>query len=187
MNRMNRPTLLVFRGLPGSGKSTLARALGRRLGWVVLDKDDIKDVLDGEIAEAGALAYEIMWRVAGTQLDQGLSIICDSPLSQESYDHALVLAHKYSVRLLLLECQCTDEVVWRQRLDQRKDDSRYGAHRICSWEALKRGQPLRAPVFRARCPHLVLDTTNDLEGLVALALQWLETQSWVDKAHQNYK
>lgn len=36
------PTLVVMAGLSGAGKSTLALALGRALGWPVLDKDSIK-------------------------------------------------------------------------------------------------------------------------------------------------
>jgi adenylate kinase family enzyme len=32
-------------GAPGSGKSTLARALGCTLGWPLIDKDDVRDLL----------------------------------------------------------------------------------------------------------------------------------------------
>lgn len=42
-----------MRGLPGSGKSTLARALGCRLNWPVIDKDDVKDVVEGHATDAG--------------------------------------------------------------------------------------------------------------------------------------
>jgi shikimate kinase len=32
---------IAMRGLPGCGKSTIARILGKRLGWSIIDKDDI--------------------------------------------------------------------------------------------------------------------------------------------------
>jgi len=39
--------LIAFKGPPGAGKSTIARALSKQLGWPLIDKDDVKDVLDG--------------------------------------------------------------------------------------------------------------------------------------------
>lgn len=39
------PTLVMFAGLPGTGKSTLALALGKSLGWPVIDKDILNAVL----------------------------------------------------------------------------------------------------------------------------------------------
>jgi energy-coupling factor transporter ATP-binding protein EcfA2 len=53
--------LLALKGPPGCGKSTLAAALSQRLGWPLIDKDDVKDLLDGKAADAGGLAYEIMF------------------------------------------------------------------------------------------------------------------------------
>ena len=50
-----RRTVIAMQGPPGVGKSTLARALSTRLGWPLLDKDDIKDLLDGRGEQAGAL------------------------------------------------------------------------------------------------------------------------------------
>src|SRR5713226_2206518 len=73
--------LIALKGLPGSGKSTIAQALSKRLGWPIIDKDDIKDILDGHSPEAGGLAYQTMFNVARRQLLQGLDVICDSPLT----------------------------------------------------------------------------------------------------------
>ena len=42
---LKQPTLALMAGLPGVGKTTLANELGLRLGWVVIDKDSIKDSL----------------------------------------------------------------------------------------------------------------------------------------------
>lgn len=48
MTTGTRATVIALQGPPGVGKSTLARALSARLGWPLLDKDDIKDLLDGQ-------------------------------------------------------------------------------------------------------------------------------------------
>jgi len=39
---VSRLTLVLMAGLPGAGKTTLAYALGRELGWQVIDKDTYK-------------------------------------------------------------------------------------------------------------------------------------------------
>ena len=48
--------MIALKGFSGSGKSTLGRALSRQLGWPIIDKDDIKDLIDGRAPGAGGLA-----------------------------------------------------------------------------------------------------------------------------------
>lgn len=80
---------IAMKGFAGSGKSVLSRALGKQLGWPVIDKDDVKDLLDGHAQAAGPLAYQIMFNIARRQLLQGLNVICDSPLTGNiSYERA---------------------------------------------------------------------------------------------------
>jgi predicted kinase len=73
-------TVIALQGPPGAGKSTLARALGQHLAWPLLDKDDLKDVLDGQTPHAGSLSYELLLRLVDRQVRQGLSVVCDSRL-----------------------------------------------------------------------------------------------------------
>jgi predicted kinase len=133
--------LIALKGLSGSGKSTLGRALSKQLGWPLIDKDDVKDLLDGYIAEAGGLAYEIMFSIARRQLLQGLNVICDSPLvSSQSYQHARDIAAESSASLTVIECRCPDEWLWSQRIDGRKT-FQLTAHHQTDWEAFKRLLP----------------------------------------------
>ena len=76
-----RPTLVLMAGLPGAGKTTLAYALGRELGWQVIDKDTYKEVLvkhglDNDLA--GKTAYELSFAQIRTLLiHQRMSAILD--------------------------------------------------------------------------------------------------------------
>jgi predicted kinase len=74
------PLLVAMRGMPGIGKSVLARAISLEFGWPVLDKDDIKDAVYGGAEAPDRLAYDLQFRLARCQLQQGLSVVCDSPM-----------------------------------------------------------------------------------------------------------
>jgi predicted kinase len=101
---------IALKGLAGSGKSTLGRALGQRLGWPIIDKDDIKDLLDGHTPEAGMLAYATMLRIARRQLLLGLDVIADSPLTFSAlYAEARRIAAETHASLVIIECFCSDE------------------------------------------------------------------------------
>ena len=74
-------TLALMAGLPGVGKSTLAHALGEELGWLVIDKDGLKeqflrDKLDDYTA--GYKAYDLSFEAARQGLANNRSVILDS-------------------------------------------------------------------------------------------------------------
>ncbi len=166
------PSLLLMKGPPGSGKSTLARELGRRLHWPVIDKDDVRDLLPDAI---GGISYEAMLAVARRQLQLGLSVIADSPLGYgESYRRAVSLAAECGARVAVIECVCSDETIWRQRIEARRG-MQLPAHHTTDWT--------RVEDFFARTStdsyivdvaHLVIDTAVADAGASAEAiLLWL--------------
>lgn len=72
----------------------------RQLGWPIIDKDDAKDALLStgsrlEDKEANSFAYDIIYRVAERQLQNGISVILDTPLARiELYKRALDVTPK---------------------------------------------------------------------------------------------
>src|SRR2546429_9180559 len=85
--------LVLVKGLPGCGKTTIGRALSERLGWTLIDKDDIMDVLEPYVEGAGGYSYDVMLAVARRQLLQGLDVICDSPMVYAiTYERARAVA-----------------------------------------------------------------------------------------------
>lgn len=119
-----------MKGHPGCGKSTLARSLGRALRWPVLDKDDIRDCtrpLEAALSQhpsssslLNAFSYQTLWRLTETQLQLGLSVIVDCPLSRPSlFVSASALATLYSKRLIIIECVASDAHQWKRRLETR--------------------------------------------------------------------
>lgn len=167
--------LIALRGLPGSGKSTLGRALSRRLGWPIIDKDDVKDLIDGHCDDSGTLAYAVMFNVARRQLQQGLNVICDSPLTYASlYEQARQVAQETGAKLVVLECVCSDEEEWRRRVDSRREMGLPG-HHMTSWEKLQgyKGMVEGKTDYALADERLVVDMTRPLEEVVEEAVEWL--------------
>jgi predicted kinase len=169
--------LIAMKGLAGSGKSTLAHALSRELGWPLIDKDDVKDLLDSYMQAAGPLAYEVMYNIARRQLLQGLNVICDSPLTGNiSYERAQSAATQTQASLAIVECICSDEVLWQQRINDRKTHQ-LPAHHQTDWDAYQR--LLRQSQFQEHHypithPHLVVDTAQPLHSCLTTVLAWLD-------------
>ncbi len=171
--RGDKLCFLLMKGPPGSGKSTLARALSWRLGWPLIDKDDIQDLLDDSNP---GLAYEIMFSLGRRQLLQGLSVICDSPLGyRRGYERAVQIAQETGAHLAIIECICADEDVWRQRIEARQELS-LPTHHTTDWAGVQAYQQRIAEDegYSIAHPHLVLDTSRPIGELCDHVLRWLE-------------
>ncbi|OVA02167.1 hypothetical protein BVC80_8795g10 [Macleaya cordata] len=158
LRQQQQQMIIAMKGHPGSGKSTLARKIASTLRFPLIDKDDVRDcTAEAEAAfpdlhhhyhhhhhqqgqkeeETQALmmkmmnelSYEVIWRIAETQLDLGLSVVIDSPLSRRSHlDRLLQLISSASsssssrsrvIRLVIIECRPQDEAEWYRRLENR--------------------------------------------------------------------
>jgi predicted kinase len=101
-------------GLPGSGKSTLALAVGRRLGWPVIDKDTVKSgLLDlGADEELAAQASYVLLHDFARDLmaGQGLSVVLDTPSSYERVIQTCTeIAEDAGGALCIVLCEATVE------------------------------------------------------------------------------
>lgn len=100
--------LLLIAGPPGAGKTTLASAVGRQLGWTVLDKDTIKACLlrlETPEAIAGPASYELLLDIARDVLSMGQSIILDCPAHHQSFlDRCDELADETGAGFRILLC-----------------------------------------------------------------------------------
>jgi predicted kinase len=110
----SKPVLLLMAGLPGSGKSTLALAVGRRLGWPVLDKDTIKSgllELGAEEELAAQASYSLLHEMAQDLVEgQGLSVILDTPSSYERvFETCRQIADQAGAVLRIALCEATVE------------------------------------------------------------------------------
>jgi predicted kinase len=115
--------LFVLSGLPGSGKSTLAEGLSRTLSMPIFAVDPIEAAMwRGGLAkdQTGIAAYDVAITLADEHLRLGHSVIVDAVNPVEAPRAAWrSLASKYPVDLKIIECICTNEKVYRRRIEAR--------------------------------------------------------------------
>lgn len=117
--------LLVIQmsGAPGAGKSTIAREIHRRQGTAILDFDIVKSALlarDVPWMMAGRGAYSVMDALARSLLDQGISVILDSPCYyQDLLDRSLRMAEEKNACYRYIECVNEDLTEIGRRLRSR--------------------------------------------------------------------
>ena len=117
------PTLVLMAGLPGAGKTTLALALGKALGWPVLDKDTVKTtLLEAAVPEAVAGPASYLLPLALCRdlvVQQRLSVIFDSPAAYPAnIAQAQQIAEASGGTLKIIFCQA-GSVLRNQRLARR--------------------------------------------------------------------
>ena len=110
-------------GLPGAGKTTLALALGKALGWPVLDKDTVKTaLLEMAVPEqiSGPASYLLPLALCrDLVVQQRRSVIFDSPaLYPANIAQAQGIAEVSGGTLKIIYCQA-DGGLRNQRLAQR--------------------------------------------------------------------
>lgn len=112
-------------GAPGSGKTTVAHGVAQEIGAVVIDHDVTKSALlaaEIDVAAAGRASYMVLDALARHLLQQGHSVIFDSPcLYAELLARGQKLAAEAGAAYRYVECilDDIDELDRRLRTRQR--------------------------------------------------------------------
>lgn len=177
--------LVQLSGVPGSGKSTLARSMAAATGLVVVDTDVLKSSLIGSgvsVTAAGAVTYAAALALARDLLEQGRSVVLDSPCRYEALlDSGQAAAGACGARYAFIELWVADWSVVLDRLDQRSARSSQVASATepvpgTSWENGTAETTLRAwqaQLVRPGTGSLRLSAESTLEHNVAAALAYL--------------
>ena len=161
--------LLQMAGDPGSGKSTLARALGESTGALILDKDIIKSAAltaGAEESVAAPLAYEALFGLARSILDQGRSVILDSPAYfMRIRDTGREIAKAQGIPYHIIECVAGRELVAARLASRERLRSQLDQPVIDPY-----ARPGAAPLEEPRC---TIDMPGPLDECVRQALEYM--------------
>ena len=110
-------------GAPGSGKTTIATAVAPHLNAVILDHDVTKTaLLDCGIPlnQSGIGSYAVLKALTSALLQQGHSVILDSPCFYEALLHfGQEMAKTYHAHYRYIECVTMDLSILDKRLKIR--------------------------------------------------------------------
>lgn len=183
-------TELVFiqmSGVPGAGKTTIAHAIAGRIGAVVIDHDVTKSALleaSVPVAVAGAASYQVLNALARHLLQQGYSVIFDSPcLYVELLERGQQLARVANAHYRYIECVVADLDELDRRLRTRpRMPSQLAGVWIAPTEGSGKAQSgddvfrnWIAHMKRPNTDYLVLDTTRPLETCIESAIAYVTT------------
>ncbi len=134
----------------------------------MIDKDILKTAaLEAGAAEdlAGGIAYDVFFSLADHLVGQGWSVVLDSPSFWETIPRrGTEIAEQRHVPYFFIECVCSDESELKRRLRERSRMVSQPGEEI-----------LDVPATTIKPPeaHLRVDTVQDLERCLELALDYL--------------
>jgi len=167
--------LIIVTGRPTSGKSTLAAWLGKYLGYPVISKDGIKEMLfdqlgwrDREWSKAlGRASVELMFYYAQAQLEAGRSVILDNAFHPDLASARLrEFKQQYEADSLQIICDADSEILYRRFKDRARSGMRHEGH--VDWqseEELKQNLQHERPLMLDIGGHVLQVDTNDFEKL----------------------
>jgi predicted kinase len=167
------PVLLVISGLPGTGKSFLARRLAERLPCVIVESDFIRKTLAGDArptysGRESALVHRVAHAVIKRLLESGRRVIYDATtLAEWQREKLYHLADQTRCKLVIIRTIAPEEVA-RERLTWRRQNRDPHDLSDADWNVHQR---MKAGLEPVRHPHLVVDTSGDIEQALTKILR----------------
>ena len=174
------PVLIVLSGLPGTVKSYLARQLTPRLPCVIVECDLVRKIITHDQPTFSSAESTVVHRVAREvmrrMLTSGHRVISDATNLAEWHRELLShLADKTNARLIIVQTIAPDNVV-RERLHRRFENHDPVDLSQANWDV---HEFLKVELEPIRRPHIVVDTSQDLEPAIRKVLRAADPKGFV--------
>lgn len=161
------PIILLFCGLPGVGKTTLAKSVASKIGATIVSSDKIRKELiryPTYTRVEGRLIYDVLMLLTKYLTAAGVNCILDATFNRERSRREVEKLCSNDVKLFLIECTCTEDVVL-ERLRNRKNDFSDADYSVYS-----KMKSIYEPVQES---HLVIDTSLPRDANVQKILSYV--------------
>jgi predicted kinase len=167
------PALVVVSGLPGSGKSYFCHRLVSRHPIALLESDALRKALFGQPThspEESRRLFAACHHVIDRLLEGGISALLDATNLREAHRRQLyAIADRHGAKLVLVSLRAPAAVV-EQRLATRARRADPADLSDADLDVYERMRSLDEPIER---PHIVVDTSADIEPAVEVVLREL--------------
>lgn len=187
MPTTTKQLFIQMSGAPGSGKSSIARAVARQIEAVIIDHDVTKSaLLDAAVDPqvAGRASYAVLAALADDLLQQGHTVIFDSPcFYTELLENGQRLAQKVGAVYGYIECVVSDLAVLdaRLRARQKRTSQVTAVYQTITdgsgqqWSGENLFQEWIVHMKRPQTRTLTLDTTQPIDICLEQAITYLQT------------
>lgn len=170
------PVAVLVSGPPAAGKTTLARPLAAELGFGLLAKDRIKEILHDQFGDEADLAWSQRLGAAAMELLWGLAADAPAVVLEANFwpDHPQLHDHLARLHRTVVEVHCVCPLEECQRRYARRALSRHGVHVVAelSERAFARCEQ---PVGFGRV--ITVDTSLPVEVAAVAQQVWRELAS----------
>ena len=168
------PALVVVSGLPGSGKSHFCRRMVSHHPIARLESDALRKALFGQPThspEESRRLFAACHYVLDRLLGAGIPALLDATNLREEHRRQLyAIADRHGANLVLVHVHAPAAVA-EERLAARARRTDPEDLSDASHEVYQRMRSLAEPIRR---PHIVVDTSADIEPAIAAVLRQLE-------------
>ena len=167
--------LIMIAGLPATGKTTLAGNIAYQQRIPVFSPEALRDEILSERLRNAKPTWEDLYgtilRLADVQLALGVSVILESTFPDEKIrQQAADLAAQHNAQFHTIYTECSDRVLWRQRLLARVTRAA-PMETFTGVNEVKRLEKTYAPWNPDTT--LFIDSTADEDANLQAALEWL--------------
>jgi predicted kinase len=159
--------LVILCGLPGTGKSFLARRLADQLPALIVESDLVRKQLFPQpdySFEESRYTHRVAHLLIEDALQKGFNVISDATNLAEWHREALLrIAQRTHARFVIVQITAPGTVI-QERLTRRRTDRAPHDHSDATWQVYEKLKPAFEPIAG---PHLVIDTSGDLEAALA--------------------